>query len=382
MRAWAVLVASMLLAACASVPGPLRESVLDDRLFALPSQRISVDDVFAVSPEMKRYLAADIADDVRIKGPQQGLFDALYSRNQLQLEYESTMTRNAAQAYAARAGNCLSLVIMTAAFAKEMGLTVTYQQIYADETWGRIGDIYLSIGHVNLTLGMRYSEVGPQYYQGETLTIDFLPPAEVRGLRSRVIGETTIVAMYMVNRAVESMAAGQLDDAYWWAREAIAQDPKFVSAYNTLGAIYLRHGDLARAEAALRHALARAPKNTHVMSNLVPVLNALGRTAEANELGARLAQLEPEPAFSFFNRGMMAMHAGDYRSAKEMFAKEVERAPYYHEFHFWLAVACVGLGEYGLARTHMKLAMENSLTRGDHDLYAAKLDRMNAYPSR
>jgi hypothetical protein len=42
---------------------------------------------------MKRYLAKDIADDVRIKGPQQGLFDALYSRDQLQLEYESTMTR-------------------------------------------------------------------------------------------------------------------------------------------------------------------------------------------------------------------------------------------------------------------------------------------------
>jgi len=83
------------------------------------------DDVFAVSPEMRRYVATGIANDVRIRGPQQGLFDALYSRNQLQLEYESTMTRNAAQAYAARAGNCLSLVIMTAAFAKEMGLKVT-----------------------------------------------------------------------------------------------------------------------------------------------------------------------------------------------------------------------------------------------------------------
>jgi tetratricopeptide (TPR) repeat protein len=372
----------MLLAACASVPEQARVGVLDDRLFAAPSQRISVDDVFAVSPEMKRYLAADIADDVRIKGPQQGLFDALYSRDQLQLEYESTMTRNAAQAFAARAGNCLSLVIMTAAFAKEMGLRVTYQQAYADETWGRIGDLYLSIGHVNLTLGMRYSEVGPQYYQGDTLTIDFLPPAEIRGLRSRVISEETLVAMYMINRAVESMAAGQLDDAYWWAREAIAEDPKFVSAYNTLGAIYLRHGNLAHAEAALRYALARAPTNTHAMSNLVPVLNALGRTAEANELSARLAQLEPEPAFSFFNRGMMAMRTGDYGAAKAMFAKEVERAPYYHEFHFWLAVACVGLGEYELARTHMKLAIENSLTRSDHDLYAAKLARINAYHSR
>jgi len=372
----------MLLAACASVPDAPRDGLLNDRLFAAPSQHISADDVLAVSPEMKRYVVADIANDVRIKGPQQGLFDALYSRDQLQLEYESTMTRNAAQAFAARAGNCLSLVIMTAAFAKEMGLTVTYNQIYADETWGRIGDIYLSIGHVNLTLGIRYSEVGPQYYQGDTLTIDFLPRAEIRGLRSRIISENTIVAMYMNNRAVESMAAAQLDDAYWWAREAIAQDTKFVSAYNTLGAIYLRHGDLEHAETVFRNALARVPKDTRVMSNLVTVLNALGRTAEANELRTKLAQLEPDPAFSFFNRGMMAMRTGDYRVAKEMFAKEVDRAPYYHEFHFWLAVACVGLGEYDLARTHMKLAMESSLTRSDHDLYAAKLEKINAFRSR
>jgi len=382
MKIWAVLLASTLLAACASLPGPPPEGLIADRLFAPPSERISVDDVFAVSPEMKRYVATEIADDVRTKGPQQGLFDALYSRDRLQLEYESAMTRNAAQAFAARAGNCLSLVIMTAAFAKEMGLTVTYQQTYTDETWGRMGDLYLSIGHVNLTLGMRYSEVGPHFHQGDRLTIDFLPPGDIRGLRSRVIGEETIVAMYMSNRAVESMAAGRLDDAYWWARAAIAQDPKFVSAYNTLGAVYLRHRDFAQAEAALRYALARAPKNTRVMSNLVPVLNALGRTTEANELVRKLAQLEPDPPFGFFDRGMVAMRTGDYRTAKEMFAKEVERAPYYHEFHFWLAAAHVGLGEYDLARAHMKLAMESSLTRGERDLYAAKLDKISAHPSR
>ena len=382
MKAWAMLVASVLVAGCQALSGPPREGLFDDRLFAAPSQRISADDVFAVSPEMRRYIATGIANDVRIMGPQQGLFDALYSRNQLQLEYESTMTRNAAQAYAARAGNCLSLVIMTAAFAKEMGLKVTYQHVYADETWGRMGDIYLSIGHVNLTLGMRYSEVGPQYYQDDRLTIDFLPPADIRGLRSRVIGEERIVAMYMGNRAVESMAAGQLDDAYWWAHGAIAEDPKYVSAYNTLGAIYLRHGDLARAETTLRYALASAPKNTLVMANLVSVLKGQGRAAEANDLGAKLAQLEPDPAFSFFNRGMMAMRTGDYRAAKEMFEKEVERAPYYHEFHFWLAIAAVGLGEYELARTQTKLAIENSLTRNDRELYAAKLDKINAFRSR
>ena len=41
-------------------------------------------------------------------------------------------------------------------------------------------------------------------------------------MRTREIGEDVIVAMYMNNRAVEALARGQIDDAYSWAREAIA----------------------------------------------------------------------------------------------------------------------------------------------------------------
>jgi len=292
------------------------------------------------------------------------------------------MTRNAAEAFAARAGNCLSLVIMTAAFAKEMGLTVKYQQGYIDETWSRAGDLYVSIGHVNLTLGLKYSEIGAHYYDGDKLTIDFLPPADIRGMHYRVVREETIVAMYMNNRAVESMAAGHLDDAYWWARESIAQDPKFTSAYNTLGAIYTKHGNFAKAEPVLSYALASEPRNTHVMSNLVPVLKALGRDVEAIALARKLAQLEPDPPFGFFERGIAAMRAGQYGVARDLFAKEVDRAPYYHEFHFWLAAAYVGLGEVDLARKHMAIAIENSPTRGDRELYAAKLAKLNAHHIR
>ena len=43
-------------------------------------------------------------------------------------------------------------------------------------------------------------------------------------------------------RAAEALAGGDVGGAYWWARAAIRQDPQFISAYNTLGVIYRRHG--------------------------------------------------------------------------------------------------------------------------------------------
>jgi Flp pilus assembly protein TadD len=239
--------------------------------------------------------------------------------------------------------------------------------------------MYVMIGHVNLTLGQRFSEVSPHYYQGDKLTIDFLPPSEVRGLKTRVIPEKTIVAMYMNNRAVESMADGRLDDAYWWAREAVKQDPKFTSAFNTLGAIYEQHGDLKAAERVLSYVLTREPKNTRAMSNLATALDGLGRSVEAGELRTEMARLEPDPPFSYFNRGLAAMSHADYKLAKAMFAKEVDRAPYYHEFHYWLAAACAQLGELDTARQQLALAIENSPTRRARDIYAAKLDKINAY---
>ena len=179
-----------------------------------------------------------------------------------------------------------------------------------------------------MNLSLLRPQVAPSFgrNEGDRMTIDFLPPRDLRGLRSRVVGEDTIVAMYMNNRSVEAFAEGRIDDAYWWARGAIRQDPLFLSAYNTLGVVYQRHGDLALAEQSLNYVLDREPANTRAMSNLVSVLNEGGRVAEAGALKRKLDQLEPNPPFSYFNRGLAAMRDGDVKSARELFEKEVDRA--------------------------------------------------------
>jgi len=374
----AVLMLVLALAGCATAPTQPPVAILHDALFDKPSQPIRAADVFAVSPEMKAFLASDIARLVRSKGTRRGLFEALHDKAGLSLDYDSAVTRNAAEAFAARKGNCLSLVIMTAAFAKEMGLAVRFQNVFTDETWSRSGDFYLSIGHVNVTIRGTYVEPGYGQYDRDEMTIDFLPPADLGNLRYWVIDESTIVAMYMNNRAVEALIAGDVNDAYWWAREALLQDPHFLSASNTLGVVYRAHGNLAEAQRALEYVLAREPANTTSMSNLAAVLDQRGDHAGAQRVAGQLARIEPSPPFAYFKRGMAAMKAGDYRLARDMFAREVDRAAYYHEFRFWLALADAGLGDMEQARANMAVALENGPTKSDRDLYAAKLARLQA----
>lgn len=383
MRSLATLLLSLVVSGCASVAIPPQpDRLFRDALFAPPNERVSATDVFALSDEMKRYLLVEIAGELNAKGALQGLVDALASKNHLKIEYDSAQTRNAAQTFKERAGNCLSLVIMTSALARELGLPVYYYGVAVEETWSRAGGLYFSSGHVNLTVGKRFYDMDGRASSSGLIMIDFNPVPANRKQRTWPLTEATILAMYMNNRSAEALARGQLDNAYWWVKEAIRQDPAFPGAHNTLGVIYRRHGNLAEAENALTHALELAPSNIQVMSNLSIVLNELGRFDEARRLTAMLERARPYRPYYFFDQGQTAMQAGDFPTAREMFAKEIERDADNHEFHFWLGMAYYRLGNLSRARKHLTNAMDFSPTRNERDLYAAKRDKLRAYQEK
>jgi tetratricopeptide (TPR) repeat protein len=371
-----LLTCTLLLSACASAP-PAAPPLFDDTGFAPPSAPVTADAIFNVDDAMRQYLRTEIARQARDKGPRRALFDALYAKGQLKIEYDSTMTRTAIDTYEARTGNCLSLVIMTAALAREMDVAVQYQSVPTDPSWSRSGGLYFSAGHVNITLGRRSSETS-KYSRETAMTIDFLPPKEGTATRVVPIEENTVRAMYLNNRAAEMLNEGRLDTAYWAARGAVKEDPAFTGGYNTLGVIYKRHGNLEQARRVFALLLDRNPDDVLVMSNLAQTLQDMGRLSEAETLQRRLGQLQPEPPFHFFDLGREAMARRDYAEARRLFAREIERDPYYHEFHFWLAQAELKLGDLAQAERQLELAMAGSTSRRDESLYAAKLDRLRA----
>ena len=82
---------------------------------------------------------------------------------------------------------------------------------------------------------------------------------------------------------------------------------------------------------------------------------------------------KPIGPFHYFNLGRAAMEQENFKLARELFEKEVARADYQAEFHYWLALANFKLGDIEPARKHLTLAIENGMTRNDRELYAAKL---------
>jgi len=369
-----VAILMVLLAGCASAPSSTLAppaGLFADASFAPPSRPVDASDLFTLSPEMRDYLhSATFSTSLHSMGKQRGLLEALYTRDKLKLDYDSSYTRNAAETFRDRAGNCMSLVIMTAAFAKELNIPVRFQSVDM-ESWSRSGDFYLLSGHVNIMLGSRtnMSEVLPE----QVLVVDFLPTPAADTLGAHFLSEDEIVSMFQNNRAAEALVDGRVDEAYWWARAAVMRNPASAMPLNTLAVIYDRHGDKPMAERVYRAALQREPENLTSLRNLQPVLAALGKTAEAQAMARQLASLEPVPPFQYFHQGVAAYQGHEYGKARDLFRREIKRAPYNDEFHFWLAATYLQLGRLADASSELALAVDNSTQSESRKRYSAKL---------
>lgn len=366
------------LGGCATPPPPpLPPGLLHDALFQPTPVPIDPGQAFALSPAMREYAQRARATSRRSADVRNALVDDLQAGGRLRLSYDSTSTRNAAQAFEARAGNCLSLALMTAALAREMGLEATLQSVQGEDSYMRLGDLVFASGHVNLVLAR---PLNPQSHMAldvdRELTIDFLPGRDLRGQRVQRLRDATAQAMYLNNRAAEVLEQGRAQEAYWWARAAILQDPGYLPAANTLGVVYLREGHLAPAENAFRAVLERAPRQLSAMANLVNLLGRTQRHAEAEAWSQRLQALQPHAPFERLDQGRAAFAAGQIARARELFTAELRQQPHQPEVHFWLAVAHQRLGDGARAESHLAQAVDYSSSPAMHALYAAKLQRL------
>lgn len=383
---WLAAGALALLTGCAGLPPPLPDravdGLLDDALFGHPPRPEGADAALAVDEAMRAHLRRLLAAHPADAGRPRLLAAALRGAGALQLDVEDGRTRNAAEAFAARAGNCLSLVLMSAALARELGLTVTFQRARSEPLFSRTGEFVLRIGHVNLVLGPRPAHFDRRVATLETdperLLVDFLPPEALRGLRTEAIGEATVLAMFANNRAVEALQHGDAALAYAWAREALRHDPGFGAAYNTLGLAYRGAGHAGLAATAFQALLAREPDQVAAMWNLARLLQAQGRTDEAAAWDARRARLEPQAPFAQQAQGEAALARGDAAAARRLFEAEQALTGPSHGLHFLRAQALLRLDEPAQAGQALQQAAQASPDGSLRARYLGKLAALRA----
>ncbi|GGY97806.1 tetratricopeptide repeat protein [Shewanella fodinae] len=366
--------------ACTVVPKPSADisSLWQDQYF----QSVPVLDPAAIFA-----LPVEVVREVRLDFQQQHLAQQLSPQMWLAqylsaadggFRYQDNDTRVAADTFYQRHGNCMSLVVLTAALAKVLDVKVVFQSVQVPPVWDHQGNFNLLNGHINVRL--KAAEGGNVYHALATdLLVDFVPTETLRAYRTERIDEATVLAMFFNNLAAEAMVTHQWDRAYALLKVSLSQQPQFIAALNNLAILYRNNHQLVMAERVYRFALQLQPQNLTTLYNFAVLLDSEGRLDEWIEVN-RILELERiRNPYYYYGIAQQAYREQRFAEAIHWYRLAIEKADYRHEFYFGLARSYWALGERKQAASSLKKALQLSRDDSWTHRYQAKLNALERH---
>ncbi|GGI78605.1 tetratricopeptide repeat protein [Shewanella gelidii] len=292
--------------------------------------------------------------------------------------YRDNITRVASETYADREGNCLSLVLLTAALAETLNINVEFQEVDVPPVWDKQGQFYFVNGHINLRLNSVESHQAVSLRKTKIL-IDFLPERAVRGYAKREVDRQTVIAMFYNNMAAESLVHKHYDRAYALLKQSLNAKPDFVPAINNLAVIYRHKSLLEASESAYKFALNIAPKQLNTLFNYAVLLGSQNRLEEWAEVHRVLELSRINNPYYYFDIAQQAYFDKEYREAILWYKRAVEKADYRHEFYFGLSRTYWATGDKKRAKKNMQKALALTGDLNSKKRYQAKLHAMKAH---
>jgi len=130
-------------------------------------------------------------------------------------------------------------------------------------------------------------------------------------------------ALQLYNQSLELGQAGKPKDAIEKLKQAIAEYPNFMLAFNEMGIEYLKLNELGKAEEALRHAL----------------------------------KISPDSPIPLMNHGIVLTHMGKFEPAVSELQQALKQRDQSANGHFYLGQALANLGRFGEAEEHLTRAI-------------------------
>lgn len=282
-------------------------------------------------------------------------------------------TYTASEALEHSAGNCLALAILTTALTKLANVEVEYQLIDSAPVFESRGN------HIRRSLHVRSLLVDPTWVPPEGflvwsrpgITVDYFPSRFMRFVRN--IDEQEYFAMYYRNIAANAIEDQDLSKAYWLLMESLDLSPDSLESLNMLAIVFDRAGDRSKSEEIYKYGIQHAQRQVSLLRNYGIFLRREGRTAEAEEVEAMLAEQDEPNPFDWIYAGQEAYRDGEFTRAIGLFRKSVQLAPYLHEGHFGLARAYYQLGNMKRAEQELEQALTNAVGSSARKMYEVKL---------
>ncbi|MCL1078506.1 hypothetical protein D5R81_10865 [Parashewanella spongiae] len=225
-------------------------------------------------------------------------------------------------------GNCMSLAMLTAAFAKIAGLEFDFVEVNTIPIFDKQGSLIMSSNHVQTRLydpnytpkPNRITLVRPH------TVIDYFPDSNDH--RGKNIDHSEFIAKYYNNIAAEALIDDRIELAFQYAMAGYKADEHNPETLNLLAVLHKRSGDFATAEQLYLAGMHYESNNIRLLSNYIILLERQQRMVKANALRTQLAKLDDPNPYNWLEQAYIAQSNQQDAEAIKYYRKVLKLAPY------------------------------------------------------
>jgi Tfp pilus assembly protein PilF len=278
----------------------------------------------ALTEEMRR-TAREVVKPGDPRDQLRQLQEYLFDPERFLFDYDARGTFSASEAFDRREGNCVSFTSLFIALGRSLGIPLVPGLILRGNS-EREGNLVVINTHMVAL-----------YYHSEGVTLyDFAQTRKEPIEGMSILDDLWMSAIFLNNRGVEELRAGNYDTAAAQLETAIKLVPEFLGAYGNLGVARRLQGDVDAALDVYRRALAIQARDPTILNNLASLYQSLGRHEEA-QAALRAANLSNATPYLLIARGDLELSQGEGRTAMKLYKRAQRLAPDIPEPHLAIA---------------------------------------------
>lgn len=349
-----------------------RTPALNESLFGEPERVPDFSEMVSLTPEQQAdflsffHSGADLHDE-----PHQRVF-AYLTRRIGDTAFQNR-TLSASEAIETGSGNCMSLALVTTAYARLAGVETGWQLSDTDPVYSSEGSVIYSAEHIQTRLYRPEFDVksflvvpGRRY-----LLVDYYTDDVPR--RGTPLSESEMIALVYQNLGIEALADGHLEDSFWHLRTALEYDAANPDLYNAMAVVHKRAGDARTAERLYRFALDQFGDRLIVLRNYRQLLLAEDRIEDADHVERRIMALPDPDPYPLLGLGDDAAEKGRHDVALGYYRRAAGIAPYLPEVYLKIAIIHIRTGNLKRAERALQTAREHARSDNDQKRYEAKI---------
>jgi Flp pilus assembly protein TadD len=334
---------AVLLGGCSAIPAdPPKIPALDN----YPEYHVPDIDLLRVSPGMQEFVNAHAVDGKGGHGKAWSLAYAAMDPYVLDFDYDPQVTLTAEEAFAAKAGNCLTFSGLFIAMARDAGLDAWYQEIEIPAQWSAVNDTLLVSMHVNAVV----RDGGSRY------TVDVSRRQELANDVARRMDDSEAAAQYFNNLGADALIENDLARAYAYFRKALSSHPGLPYVWSNLGVVYRRNEQTGDAITAYRHALQLDPDQPVALNNLFLIYEEDGELESAAALHRRVEKNRRKNPYYLHHLAEIANEEQRYSDAIGLLNRAIRMDENEYRFHYTLSRSQYYSGETETARASLNRA--------------------------